>query len=95
MALLLTIIDASIAFGTLFIACELSQRVETTFERIIGDIDQLQWYILPRELKQTLPTVIIIVQQRVCLECFGSISCNRDVFKKVSTTEHFGYKIFF
>lgn len=89
MALLLTMIDACIAFATIFIACELSQRVETAFEEIVVDIEQLQWYLLPKKLKQTLPIVIIIVQQPVSLECFGSISCNRDVFKKVNSCKHF------
>lgn len=84
MALLLTIIDACIAFGTLFISCELSQRVENAFDEIGDDIDQLHWYLLPQELQQTLPMVIVVVQQPVSLECFGTISCNRDVFKRVS-----------
>ena len=75
MALLLTIIDACIAFGTLFIACELSQRVENAFSEIADDMDQLDWYLLPNELKQTLPLVMLMVQEPVTLECFGSISC--------------------
>lgn len=89
MALLLTIIDACIAFGTLFISCELryniiiflifiakihcivlyyfelSQRVENAYSDIANDADQLDWYLLPNELKQTLPMVIAMVQ--ICI----------------------------
>lgn len=84
MPLLLLILDGIFAFTTVLIACELGHRMNSSFERIVFTIEQLDWYLFPIEVQRMLPMIIAIAQQPVTLECFGSIMCNREVFKNVS-----------
>ena len=91
MALVLTIFDACFAFGILLIACELCQQIENAFVEIDDMIGEFDWYLFPNEIQQILPIIIAAAQKPVTIECFGSISCNRDVFKKVSSINHFDF----
>lgn len=81
-ALLLLIVDGLNSFGLVFVCCELCQRLSDAFNEFDDIIDQQTWYLFPNKLKQILPTIMIISHEPVTIECFGSISCNRDVFKK-------------
>lgn len=72
------------AVAFVFICCEFGERVTDAFIRINDAIDQLNWYLFPTTLWKILPTIIIAVQDSVGLQCVGSISCSRSVFKKVS-----------
>ena len=83
MPLLLTIISGFFALALVFIACELGQRMSDEFEGIDFTIDQFDWYLFPIEIKRMLPTIIAVAEQPVSLECFGSITCVREVFRKV------------
>lgn len=83
MPLLLTILDGIIALITVFIACELGQRMNDAFDRIGFTIERSNWYLFPIEVKRMLPMIMSIAQQPVELECFGSITCTREVFRKV------------
>lgn len=74
---------ACCGLGILFITCELSQRLGNAFTEIERIIEQFDWYLFPLNIRRLLPTIIIIAQEPVNLECFGSISCNREFFKKV------------
>ena len=75
----------------MFIACEISQRVNDAFNGLNLTIHQFDWYLFPIEIQRMLPMIIVVAQQPVTLECFGSISCSREVFKnvgiKTSTTK--------
>lgn len=82
--LLLLISNGLIAFATVFIACELGQRMTDAFDEIDSTICQFEWYLFPIEIKQILPTIIAIAREPVEVECFGSIACTREVFKNVS-----------
>lgn len=82
-ALLLLVYDAVNSLALIIICCELSQRTSEAFEGINDILMQYKWYLFPMELKRILPTMIITAQQPILLECFGSISCCRDCFKKV------------
>lgn len=62
---------------------ELGQRVTDAFNKIEDEIGQFNWYLFPEEMKQMLRLVMIMTQQPVIIECFGSISCSRETFKKV------------
>lgn len=72
------------SFGLVFIACELCERVSNAFEEICTVIDQLDWYKYPSDIKRMLPMIMMNVQEPIAIECFGSISCSRKVFKQVS-----------
>lgn len=85
MVLQLTVFDACLAFGTLAMACELCQRIENAFAQIDDAIGQFDWYLFPIEIQRILPTIIVMAQQPVTVECFGSASCNREQFKKASS----------
>lgn len=74
---------ACYAFCTLFIACELGQRLMDAFGGIEYTICQCDWHLFPIEVKRMLWAVLAMLQQPVSLECFGSIACTREVFKKV------------
>lgn len=81
------LLDA-ISFGALgltlvFIACDLGQRTSDAFAGIDITIGQFDWYLFPIKIKRILPMIIANAQQPVLLECFGGITCTREVFRKV------------
>ena len=80
----MTIVYACYAFGVVLIICELGQRFGDAFLEIADTIEDFDWYLFPLELQTLLPILLAAAQQRVALECFGSISGSRDTFKKVS-----------
>lgn len=77
------------AFGSLLIACELCERAGYLFDEIDDMIGQLDWYNFPYEIRKILPFMLIMAQKPFRIECFGSIACNRETFKKVSSMEMF------
>lgn len=81
--LVLPFINGIFAFGTVLIACEIGQRMNEAFDKINFTIDQFNWYSFPIGMQQMLPIIIAVAQQPITLECFGSIKCTREVFKKV------------
>lgn len=86
--LLLAIIDAFDAYASVFIACELSQRISNAFEDIHKHFDQFDWYLYPNEIQQMLPTILNMLQQPLELVCFGSFSSSRMSFQKASAHIH-------
>lgn len=72
------------AIGTVFVSCELGQRIWDEFVEINDVIGQFDWYLFPDELKRIHPFIIHIAQQPANITFFGSISCSRNVFKSVS-----------
>lgn len=71
------------AFGTVFMSCELCQKVTNGCEEFSDRIGQLKWYLFPIKIKRFLPIVILHAQQPTVFKCFGSIACDRDTFKQV------------
>lgn len=71
------------SFGLVFITCELAGRVCIEFDDIDAIVGQFSWYLFSDEVKKMLPTIMINAQQEVGYECFGSVLCNRETFKKV------------
>lgn len=67
-----------------FVACEMLQRFSNAFGEIDGEIEQLNWYLLPVDIQRILPTIKLYTQQAVAIEFFGSMSCCREQFQKVS-----------
>ena len=83
MLLILPVINGICGSVLTFIACELGQRMSDAFEGIEFTIDQFDWHLFPIEIQQMLPMIMAAAQQPVLLECFGSIACTRETFKKV------------
>lgn len=70
-----------------FVCCELCQRMSDKYDEIDDTFGQFCWYRFPDEMKRMLPMVILFIQQPIVIECFGSIACNRETFKNVSSTD--------
>lgn len=68
----------------MFASCELGERSVAVFGKIEDEINQFNWYRFPQKVQHMLPTVMIVVQESAAVEFFGSISCDRECFKKVS-----------
>lgn len=66
-----------------FLVCELGQRASDSFTKISYTIDEFDWHLFPYEIQKLLPTILIVTQKLVAQECFGSILCSRNTFKKV------------
>lgn len=71
------------AFGTVFAACELCEQAGYLFNEIDDIISQMDWYNFPDEIQKLLPTILNMAQKPFKIECFGSITCSRETFKKV------------
>ena len=82
--MLVTIFEIIYAFGVLFIACELGQRMNLAFSDCINIIDQFKWYSFPTEVQRILPIIINFAQQPHEVKCVGSASCDRETLKFVS-----------
>lgn len=70
--------------GLALIPCELGERLTGAFGGICDEIENFNWYAFPIKVQRMLPVILIDAQEPVVLKCFGSISCVRDVFKRVS-----------
>lgn len=78
------IFEILFSFITLFFTCELAGRLSDEFDKIRLEIEQIDWYLLPLKMQQILPFIMINAQKPVYFECFGSIPCDRETFKRVS-----------
>lgn len=87
MVLVATTIEVFYAFGTLFIACELGQRINLVFDECNEMVDQFDWYLFPDDIQRMLPMILNFTQQTFELKCFGSAACNREMFKYVSGSD--------
>lgn len=92
--LLVAIFYSLYAFGIIFVTCELGQRLSDAFEEINDEIESFEWYQFSYEIQQMLPIILIVSQQPVDLECFGSITGCRMTFQKVSTFRVLQFKCF-
>lgn len=82
--MLITTLQVFYAFAVMFITCELSQRSNRAFVECNDMIDQIEWYLLPADIQQMLPTIMNFAQQPVNIKCFGTTACDRETFKYVS-----------
>lgn len=72
------------AIVMVFFACEMGQQYSYAYDEIDGAINQLNWYLFPMKLQRMLPTIMMNMQQPFEIMCFGSTTCNRETFKRVS-----------
>lgn len=82
--IIVLVLNGIVALTTVFIACELSQRLNDAFDEIDITFGQSDWYLFPIEIRRMLPMSYAVAQQPVSLECFGSATCTREVFESVS-----------
>lgn len=71
------------AFGLVFVSCELAEKMSNEYEEIGELIEQFDYYSFPFDFVKMLPLIMLNGQQPVYFECFGSIACSRETFKKV------------
>lgn len=83
---IVTALEIVYAFGVFGVTCELSQRINLAFDECSDTINQFKWYLLPADIQIVLPLIMQFAQQPVNMKCFGSVACDRDTFKYVSTT---------
>lgn len=102
LVLLVIVFETIYSFGTLFLPCELSQRLCIAFCECGDIVEHFKWYLFPVEVQKMLPMILRFVQKPVVLKCFGSITTDRETFKNVSavkTIDKFQYldpsKIYF
>lgn len=72
------------SFGFIFIICDIFQRITNAFDEIFDEIMQSNWYLFPQEIKESLPIILIELQQPIVMHIFGSICASRDTFKRVN-----------
>lgn len=67
----------------MFIICELCERTTQLFNETDDIMCQLNWYYFPYGVQKLLPAILAMSQKPCKIECYGSITCSRDTFKKV------------
>lgn len=87
--MIMPVLELVVSFLLVFISCELIGRINYGFEAI-GNI-QHEWYLFPSNVQKMLPLILLYAQQPVNINCFGSIPCNRETFKKVGTGQIFSW----
>lgn len=73
------------SFVCVFGICEFGERVCIAFDEINTKLDQLRWYLLPHKTQTMLLIISIFAQKPIRFNIFGSVSCNRETFKDVSS----------
>lgn len=77
----------ALCFGSLslvLLACEAGQRFSNAFSEVDNAFCQLDFYLLPMEIRRILPAVVIYVQEPLYVKFFGNLCCTRAQFKQVS-----------
>lgn len=77
-------IEVIYAFGVLFVACEIGQRINLAFDDCPEMVNQCEWYSFPAEVQRIVPLILNFTQQPFVVKCFGSKACDRETFKCVS-----------
>lgn len=77
------------SFGSVFVVCELCERVTQGFNDINAIFSKHTYLSYPIEIQRLLPIMIIFTQQKVDFELFGSLTCSRESFEQVSSVNHF------
>lgn len=72
------------SFLTVFGVCELGEKISISFQEINIVLDELKWYLLPHKIRKFLPTILIVAQEPIGLNIFGTILCSRKTFQEVS-----------
>lgn len=68
----------------LFIYCYFGDQVTSRFEHIQLAFYESNWHLLPLELMNCLPYILLSTQKLVYIRGFANSSCTRETFKMVS-----------
>lgn len=82
--LVVLLCEMGYSFALVFIASEFGQLGSTAFIEIDYKIGRFDWYEFHMEIQKILPMITIVTQKPVGLEVFGSFTCDRENFEKVS-----------
>lgn len=74
------------ALNLVFAACEFGERFTGAYNKINDEINEIDWYLMKIETIRMLVIVMINSQKPLEIQFFGSISCNRYQFQRVSVT---------
>lgn len=91
MILMFLLYQLGYSFVFVFIASEFGHSISTAFIEIDYEIGQFDWYKFPMEMRKILPILLMVTQKPLTLEVFGSITCERETFKKVSEIAEFSF----
>lgn len=69
---------------TLYLPCEIGQRLTNAFNEITDQFERLHWNLFPIGIQRLLPTIIINTHVPIVINCFGVFDGSREQFKKVS-----------
>lgn len=72
------------ALSMVLIACEACQRLSDSFGKVSDAFEQIDWYLLPIGIQRMIPATTLFAQEPVLVSFFGSSSCTREQFRKVS-----------
>lgn len=75
------------AIALIFAFCEGMQRFINAFDELNDALIQLHWYRYPIRIQRMLIPLMMNAQKSVKIAFFGSISGNREQFKKVRNCE--------
>lgn len=57
----------------------------SAFDDVNDAMGRVHWMLYPIEVQRLLSIVMLFIQQPIELKVFGSITCSRESFKKVSS----------
>lgn len=86
---LMMFVEVIYAFGGLFMACGMGQRLSLAFEECSEMVYQFEWYLFSGGIQRMMPMILNFTQQPFEITCFGSKACDRDTFKSVSVKNAF------
>lgn len=69
-----------------FVTCEFSQRYTDAYEAIGNEVNKIDWHLVinDKQLHRMLLIIMVYAQKELEIKFFGSISCSREQFKRVS-----------
>lgn len=74
------------SFISVFVVCELSERLTIRCETFEDAFCRWQWYLFPIEMQKLLTIAIANAQQTLVIKGYGNVPCTRETFKTVSGT---------
>lgn len=69
--------------STLYLPCEVGQRLTNAFNEITDRFEQLDWNLFPIEIQRLLPTIKMNTHVPIQIDCFGVFDGSREQFKRV------------
>lgn len=88
MVLIILFCEMFWSFTFTFIFCEIGEQISHAFYEIDYVTEQFGWYVLPTKIWKNLTIILLYGEKPVGFRCFGTVSCNRELFKNVSRNNH-------